>query len=767
MSLRRGLNENLEKLFRFPPEILDAVADNIDFDDGFWWSEDLYNQPRTNPVLASYSRDPVGRAPPILAVLAASWNGVRAAYSFLHLLRATRALSPSRDAEERMFPVLFRAKVLLRETLFADFEHPEPRLRFERGTHFRSLPLDGIESTAQAQLLGNCLAQVLQAFETITTSGPMADPRAWSATVAALCILSMVQAMVDQPQAAASQQDPSQTSLNDTQGTSVHVVYQLLVTVFAAGGPTPLDGAHQGETTRDMAIVAELSDVLHWNTWASQNIWTTGDFLTRLGSSNAGEPGSYNGFLVPPTDTPTTPGLAPRILAPYRRPDTVDVFGRPSDPYSPTTFRQDGASFMFASNPLPSPPGPDPGRRASIMSLIRPSSSRGRSSVPRTPLRRVYCLQCSECPEGFRGEHELRRHTDARHAALQRKWLCSEPVNYSPAMPQPAVPLSKCKACLTQKLYGAYYNAAAHLRRAHFNPNRGGKASGDWPEMSVLKQWMKEVRQFADSNAGAADDDSIGDETETKQALEPYGSSHHSSPPLASVPLLAPAPIPSRDLPLADSTSPNITVQNGATFRAIDKRSKCPYPDCGRVFKDMAAHLLTHQQERPEKCPIESCEYHIKGFARKYDKNRHALTHYKGTMICPFCPGVGSDFAKSFNRADVFKRHLTSVHHVEQAPPNSRKLVTTGPGAASGSLAAGGDGAARCSICATFFSSAQEFYEHLDDCVLNVIVPSALGRGTGGGQVSSSGDAATVETDDYDPIRDVDKSVSSALPAAI
>ncbi len=64
------------------------------------------------------------------------------------------------------------------------------------------------------------------------------------------------------------------------------------------------------------------------------------------------------------------------------------------------------------------------------------------------------------------------------------------------------------------------------------------------------------------------------------------------------------------------------------------ERGRCPHPECGRVFKDLKAHLLTHLNERPEKCPLPSCEYHHKGFARKYDKNRHTLTHYKGTMVC-------------------------------------------------------------------------------------------------------------------------------------
>ena len=147
------------------------------------------------------------------------------------------------------------------------------------------------------------------------------------------------------------------------------------------------------------------------------------------------------------------------------------------------------------------------------------------------------------------------------------------------------------------------------------------------------------------------------------------------------------------------------------------ERGRCPNPDCGRLFKDLKAHMLTHQSERPEKCPIVTCEYHTKGFARKYDRCRHTLTHYKGTMVCDFCPGGGSAAEKSFNRADVFKRHLTSVHAVEQSPPNARKK---GPATASSkkttSNAQGTAG--KCSTCSSTFNNAQDFYDHLDDCVL-------------------------------------------------
>ncbi|KAH8160282.1 hypothetical protein CIB48_g7968 [Xylaria polymorpha] len=152
-----------------------------------------------------------------------------------------------------------------------------------------------------------------------------------------------------------------------------------------------------------------------------------------------------------------------------------------------------------------------------------------------------------------------------------------------------------------------------------------------------------------------------------------------------------------------------------------EKKQRCPHPDCGKTFKDLKAHMLTHQTERPEKCPILTCEYHVKGFARKYDKNRHTLTHYKGTMVCGFCPGSGSSAEKSFNRADVFKRHLTAVHGVEQTPPNSRKKNS--PSANSGKKLTGyaPDATGKCSTCSATFSNAQDFYEHLDDCVLRIV----------------------------------------------
>jgi hypothetical protein len=99
------------------------------------------------------------------------------------------------------------------------------------------------------------------------------------------------------------------------------------------------------------------------------------------------------------------------------------------------------------------------------------------------------------------------------------------------------------------------------------------------------------------------------------------------------------------------------------------------------------------------------------------------LTHYKGTMVCGFCPGSGSTAEKSFNRADVFKRHLTSVHAAEQMPPNSRQKTSVAGHGNSGKKLLGyaPDAMGKCSTCAATFSNAQDFYEHLGDCVLRIV----------------------------------------------
>ena len=154
-------------------------------------------------------------------------------------------------------------------------------------------------------------------------------------------------------------------------------------------------------------------------------------------------------------------------------------------------------------------PGPD---GQSVMSLTgdrRQSMSNpdGKVAISRAPYHRPQypkkkCSQCHEHPDGFRGEHELRRHIERAHTALRKMWICVDPTKDQKF-------LANCKQCKAKKKYGAYYNAAAHLRRAHFNPKkhrgrgrgkidekRGGKGGGDNPPMEELKKYMLEVEEL-------------------------------------------------------------------------------------------------------------------------------------------------------------------------------------------------------------------------------------------------------------------------------
>jgi hypothetical protein len=110
----------------------------------------------------------------------------------------------------------------------------------------------------------------------------------------------------------------------------------------------------------------------------------------------------------------------------------------------------------------------------------------------------TYCHLCTDHAEGFRGEHELRRHINRVHSIVRKVWVC---VDISPDK----IFLANCKACRNGKRYGANYNAAAHLRRTHFNPRqrergkdsekRGGKDGGNYPPMEVLRHWIEQKEE--------------------------------------------------------------------------------------------------------------------------------------------------------------------------------------------------------------------------------------------------------------------------------
>jgi hypothetical protein len=164
----------------------------------------------------------------------------------------------------------------------------------------------------------------------------------------------------------------------------------------------------------------------------------------------------------------------------------------------------------------------------------------------RPPNTKINCPNCNEYPDGFRGKHELNRHWQRAHAKVRTFWVTVD------ASPDKNL-LAKCKQCRTGKKYGAYYNAAAHLRRAHFcrtkrdhKSKSGNKGRSDLPTVDDLMGggWIKEITEVFD-NTKVFDNDDVNDNehnsasSELEDVAKPLPTSTllealYSSPPLHS-----------------------------------------------------------------------------------------------------------------------------------------------------------------------------------------------------------------------------------------
>lgn len=181
--------------------------------------------------------------------------------------------------------------------------------------------------------------------------------------------------------------------------------------------------------------------------------------------------------------------------------------------------------------PMPQPPSQEPPRATHGKRTAQQDNKA--KQKPKHP--KLLCKYCNEIPDGFRGDHELRRHIGAKHVRIVKKFVCRDARESGiPTRLTPINPLARCKACASGKQYNAYYNAAAHLRRTHFRvkasrgkgatgigEKRGGKGGGDWPPMTELKAWFVEIEVEVDGPASVV----TGDDPPDEGSLSPTSAS--------------------------------------------------------------------------------------------------------------------------------------------------------------------------------------------------------------------------------------------------
>jgi hypothetical protein len=117
----------------------------------------------------------------------------------------------------------------------------------------------------------------------------------------------------------------------------------------------------------------------------------------------------------------------------------------------------------------------------------------------------------------------------------------------------------------------------------------------------------------------------------------------------------------------SDSNSPS-SVTEGEYFESSSdynktswRQNRCPYPECREIFKDLKAHMLTHQNARSGKYPSQSY---------KDEKNHGSSSLCNGKMPCTFSTDSGFESTvppESVNGADSFRGHFRSADNFEQA----------------------------------------------------------------------------------------------------
>ncbi|KAI9681230.1 MAG: hypothetical protein M1817_002512 [Caeruleum heppii] len=337
----------------------------------------------------------------------------------------------------------------------------------------------------------------------------------------------------------------SERSTVDYQSGGAKMSPRLMATSYAGNGMSFPDGAQISDVVRGAGGVGQDS---------TPQTMPTGELAGSFRSSAATESMSRSQSMESSTSNQSARSLrrrreqlanATRPIAPRQQPsetNTSRLGARGTiERSSQTRLRKQTLAQQRIICDSCDPPQAFRDERALRWHSERHHSRRAitKATYVRPPQPRVTCFDC-EPPRDFRGGHELQRHADREHSSETRAWYCID------ASPDGTF-LSNCRKCKSQKKYGASYNAAAHLRRAHFQPrqdgsrdggggNRGPRAGiggGNFPPMNVLrKDWIRFVVVPRDGNHAESVD--LAEEEENEPDSMDVDGSHGT--PIAQPP---------------------------------------------------------------------------------------------------------------------------------------------------------------------------------------------------------------------------------------
>ncbi|KFA80430.1 hypothetical protein S40288_07056 [Stachybotrys chartarum IBT 40288] len=716
-SRRPDVNAYIQQPDAFRSAVSNVPQVRLDFHDEFWSSNRLnqaYGLSRTTPAHDAVTLD---ECPLILSALASRLNAHNTPYDFFGLLEVTGCMSVSREDEKTKWPVLYNVKLLLREVVIYAILTSDPTMRINTPHHMPPLPKP-TNLYQDTLLLHHRISEFLKRLDDVLSRGTPLAPKEWLVVFSSFCIYSTVRAILF----GMSLKSSSSLSRSRLQNRRVmYYEYEACIRSFAATTPDLFSGRHP-LLPFVAAALAAIGRFVRRDTWTDRGLVSSVDFLSWLDKEvidrpdvagvNRQSPGyshklpKNNGLAVSPTSTAYsshTSSSDTRVpsKAPFPRVELPDGAAlstpRPAQDLTayapPMNSSQATRRTAAEARACMSEQG---SVVASAFSTFRVKSVDGRPRLPSTS-----CSERKEKADDSRRKRVLRRHRRSEHQAVGKTWVCSEPSGQAASSCQVVVPLTQCKRSVSQKLYRWNHHAAGDLRRVHFAPRPGGKASGGWPPMTVLKDWMHQVCWPINTRYNDVSSDAEDEHIKQYCASPPSGC-----PPTIDTLSLPPSQPDRLPIPWSSEERWNTGGQTSPSARTVDDRTRYPCPGRGPVAKDPDSPMLIHQKDRPEKCPYEGCKYQLEGFTRRDHLNRHVLIHSEGKMICPFCPSSGTTSKKSFSRTDSFKRHLESIHKALESPLGSPKPSTN----------LQGRGSAKCSVCQGEFDAPQIFYEHLGRC---------------------------------------------------